>query len=1281
MPSPQDLHNNPRGGRAQRVSAEDAARNLNQLTYGSRYSPLPHEITTKPNIANLLHLISVGPTGGPVHRASGQIYRDIFLNNNAIGNEDGSINYSAVSYDWRPGSSDQTVIPSFTESSSVISKNVELEQGTPQIHTMTDDSVDSADAVIFFPGGLYYSDDKGNKDPTPIDIKFERKLASDAVWEIVRVVADTSVAEDEFAIQIHVPRPEGAGSWQLRVRRDTPNLSDGRTVHTTVLLYVEEIKEQTRAYEGYAIARVEIDSNTIGTDFPNQSFLWDGILCRVPSNYDPVSRTYSGPWDYEFQEEKFATSNPVWNVLELITNSEYGTGDKVTDADLDLGSFYLAAEYCDGLVPDGSGVEGQTEHRFSYRHQHIDLFDIRDVLETCQAKPDWINGLLTVIQDRPGVSTRKVSHQQVVDGEFVYARGSLATSYNFATAWYRDPNNNWLEKMVEHSDVSFSPRTELRRVDIRRAGTVTPGQALRSAKYAIARSSMVPWTVSFRTGPYHCTLVPGQVIEISDPRWAAQSRTAGKLSATSSTIVLDQPVVVETGDTLAILKNDALTYESVTVSSSGTLSTINYTGADLSGFTSKQVFIYGDIVPKKWKVEAIQPTGDIEWSVVCSEYDDNLYTYVDDTPAIPTLPTFVDTATVLPPGNLVLSLEGSIDGAGNPLVSIVANWTKPQGLVRAYEVRLQDGATVEVKTTVNPWATFVVAKSGTYKVSVRTVSLRGFQSQDTTETVVVNLETDPTVSSLLPIEDLFVRGTADTEFGGPTLSLTWTNPNEVDATFLYEVRVSTVADVVKRVYVVDAEEFEYGPDKQDGDGTLAYGEARSIKVAVRIRDALGRYTAWVEDTFDNPYPGVVSNVSAEGQIDSNWLNWSPPVEPDIKGYAVHRGTSSGFTMSSATLIQQGLSTSCTDSQATNGTSYYYKIFAYDWFSTQSEIETGANHAVYTTGAATSSGVADTNEFLLTGSIFKPNDPSANHVSWTSGTVSQSLGSGAGTQWAISSGSVAWTSGIIYIYWVVGDTALSTTTNIATAAGTSNKIFATYRGGTLIENGNGNAYLDGGLLVAQTVAASSVVAGTFQGDNVLTRGLTVRDNSGNVILAAGSNLPQSYIDNLAQLQNSQISINSNGTLTGAGGGSVSLSGLGAGFWATLNAQISAGNISTYISTAAIGSAYIVDLSASKISTGSLAVAMGMTTGGSIGIGAASYGSAGIFLEYNSGSPRMSLVPSSGSALLYNPTDGVVIQSGASGERTVFDGKNIRVHYGSGGGTVGSYTNVAVFIGIV
>lgn len=122
----------------------------------------------------------------------------------------------------------------------------------------------------------------------------------------------------------------------------------------------------------------------------------------------------------------------------------------------------------------------------------------------------------------------------------------------------------------------------------------------------------------------------------------------------------------------------------------------------------------------------------------------------------------------------------------------------------------------------------------------------------------------------------------------------------------------------------------------------------------------------------------------------------------------------------------------------------------------------------------------------------------------------------------------------------------------------------------------------GITVQPGVYLKSANIETITADKIDSRGLSIKDSSGNIILAAGTPLTSSYITPSNGWLNSNISINSDGTLSNAGSGQVSLNGLGAGAFATLN-QINSSNISTYIASAAIGNAYIADaaISSAKI----------------------------------------------------------------------------------------------------
>jgi hypothetical protein len=123
------------------------------------------------------------------------------------------------------------------------------------------------------------------------------------------------------------------------------------------------------------------------------------------------------------------------------------------------------------------------------------------------------------------------------------------------------------------------------------------------------------------------------------------------------------------------------------------------------------------------------------------------------------------------------------------------------------------------------------------------------------------------------------------------------------------------------------------------------------------------------------------------------------------------------------------------------------------------------------------------------------------------------------------------------------------------------------------------------IAAGTITSTQVAAGGITANNIDSRNLTIKDGTGTIIFGAGTSLSSSFITAATGWLNSNVSLNANGTLSGAGGGAVTLPGLGAGAFATLS-QLTSGNVSTYIASAAIGAAYIGSVNANTITTGSL-----------------------------------------------------------------------------------------------
>jgi hypothetical protein len=176
---------------------------------------------------------------------------------------------------------------------------------------------------------------------------------------------------------------------------------------------------------------------------------------------------------------------------------------------------------------------------------------------------------------------------------------------------------------------------------------------------------------------------------------------------------------------------------------------------------------------------------------------------------------------------------------------------------------------------------------------------------------------------------------------------------------------------------------------------------------------------------------------------------------------------------------------------------------------------------------------------------------ANRVDWSAGIIVYTNDAGTITTQAIAAGNATWSSGVLYIYWTKGGGVLAANTATGTAYGADKIVLATYAGGVNLVVNYGRTIIDGSQITAATINGDRIVANSILADRIDSRGLSIKDASGNVILAAGTAL----------------------NYTNVTGGPPSNATNGATFGTNINGQITATTASTFIANAAIGAAQI------------------------------------------------------------------------------------------------------------
>lgn len=143
------------------------------------------------------------------------------------------------------------------------------------------------------------------------------------------------------------------------------------------LLQVSDVQERISAklcYPHCALVKLKFDSKNFG-QLPSRAYHLKLKKVLIPSNYDPVSRKYSGPWNGFFKGQtiggdsvnligddyRYWTDNPAWIFYDLVQNPRYGIGKfGLEEFNIDKWQLYKAAKYCDELVHTGYPAETST---------------------------------------------------------------------------------------------------------------------------------------------------------------------------------------------------------------------------------------------------------------------------------------------------------------------------------------------------------------------------------------------------------------------------------------------------------------------------------------------------------------------------------------------------------------------------------------------------------------------------------------------------------------------------------------------------------------------------------------------------------------------------------------------------------------------------------------------------------------------------------------------------------------------------------------------------------
>ncbi|MCZ5395696.1 host specificity protein J [Citrobacter braakii] len=518
---------------------------------GGGSSKTPHEAPDDLKSSQMLTVVDAiceGPIEGPVDGL-----KSVRINKTPVLDSDGNAMVHGVTVVSRVGEDEQTAMEGFEDSGAETLLGVEVKKSEPVTRTITAKTVDRL-RFTFGVQSLVSTSTKGDRNPTSVQmlIQFRR----DGLWRTERDITITGKTTTQFLASVVIddlpPRP-----FEVRMQRITDDSTTDLLQNKTVWSGYTEIIDVKQLYPNTAVIGVKVDAEQFGSQQVTRNYLLRGRIVQVPSNYDPVKRTYSGLWDGTFKPAW--TDNPAWCVLDMLTHPRYGMGSRIGVADVDKWALYAIAQYCDRLVPDGFGG---TEPRITCNAYLTDQRKAWDVLgDFCslmRCMPVWNGNTLTFVQDRPADKVWTYTQSNVVmpaDGApFIYSFSALKERHNAAEVRYTDPNNGW-ETSTELVENDAAIRRYGRNVLKMDAFACTSrGQAHRAGLWAITTELLETQTVDFSVGAEGLRHVPGDIIEVCDSDYAGVTVGGRVLSvdSLSRTLTLDREVEIPPGGNVVL---------------------------------------------------------------------------------------------------------------------------------------------------------------------------------------------------------------------------------------------------------------------------------------------------------------------------------------------------------------------------------------------------------------------------------------------------------------------------------------------------------------------------------------------------------------------------------------------------------------------------------------------------------------------------------------------------------------------------------------------------------
>ncbi|ENX33528.1 hypothetical protein F889_02189 [Acinetobacter colistiniresistens] len=686
-----------------------------------RQPKVANDTTASKTYARLQYGLSEGEVEG---LANG--LKSIYLDDTPIESDIGSKNFQDVTLDFRSGTNDQTYMEGFESIASETAVGIELKSVTPWVKGVTNLNLDAVIVRVRF-GALKKQDPK-NGDVSGLVIDYKIEVQTDGgSWELMLDTQMSGKTSANYERTHRVGLPKANNNWLIRVTRKTPNSSSEYVSDKMYIQAITEVVDLKLAYPNTALVGVQYDAETF-SNIAKIAVDLKGIKIKVPSNYDPVSRTYIGIWDGLFK--RAYSNNPAWIYYDLCTNKRYALGNRLTEPMIDKWSLYRLAQYCDQTVPDGKGGE---EPRFTcnvYIQSAESAFVILSKLAGLfRAISYWDGSSIVCEADLPQDTMFTYTSANIIGGtQAIDYNGTRARDrHNAVKVAWDNPQNRYKTEyvFVRDEEAIAKDRGAIKPLELEAWGCTSEGQAQRIGQWALKTEQLETRTATFKVGLDGYIPLPGKVIEIADELLAGRAN-GGRVSAVSTDlkrITLDRDgVVCRAGDRLIVNGEDGRAQARVVASISDRVVTV------VSAFESvaaQNVWVIDaqDLATMKFRVVSISQDESHQFTITALQHNAAKFDAIDHGAFIDDRPISIINPTVQAPVESVTISSEQMVQQGLSVETMVISWPQAQDATK-YQVewRKDDGTWLKLPLTGSNTAEVAGIYAGKYEARVFAIS-------------------------------------------------------------------------------------------------------------------------------------------------------------------------------------------------------------------------------------------------------------------------------------------------------------------------------------------------------------------------------------------------------------------------------------------------------------------------------------------------------------------------------------------------------------------------------